>query len=135
MAARDPSRGYLLDTHLALWALHEPEWLSAEARSAVLAGRSFLSAISYWEVILKSRKGTLDVGDPRIWWRMALEQLNAGTLMLRPEHIDAAHGLPDFHNDPFDRMLIAQAMTDGLTLVSADRNVARYEAAGLRIVK
>ena len=135
VAGDDPFRGYLLDTHTALWALLEPERLSAGARGAVLAGRSVLSAISYWEVMLKSTKGRLDVGDPRIWWQTALEHLNAMPLTLRPQHIDALQGLPDYHRDPFDRMLIAQAMAEGLTLVSADRDMARYKAAGLKVVR
>ncbi len=134
-AADEPFRGYLLDTHAILWALDQPERLSAGARSAVLAGRSILSVISYWEVMLKSMKGTLDVGDPRTWWQAALEQLNAAPLMLRPEHIDAMHGLPDGHKDPFDRALIAQAVAERLTLVSADRDMARYKTAGLRLVR
>lgn len=135
MAGEEPSRGYLLDTHTVLWALREPERLSAGARSAVLAGGSILSVISYWEVMLKSMKGTLDVGDPRAWWKAALEQLIAIPLILRPEHIDAVRRLPHYHKDPFDRMLIAQALTEGLTLVSADRNLTRYKAGGLKIVR
>ena len=83
MSSEVPARGYLLDTHIAIWALDTPELLTASARKAVLAGPNVLSMISYWEVMLKSMKGTLDVGDPRSWWFDALDQLAATPLLLR----------------------------------------------------
>jgi PIN domain nuclease of toxin-antitoxin system len=58
---------YLLDTHIAIFALLEPEKLSAAARDALLSGSSVLSVASYWEVAVKSMKGMLDVGDLRAW--------------------------------------------------------------------
>lgn len=85
--------------------------------------------------MLKSRKGKLDVGDPRVWWQEALEQLAATVLPLRPEHVAAVYGLAQIHKDPFDRMLIAQATVEGLALVSADAKIHRYASRGLRIVK
>jgi PIN domain nuclease of toxin-antitoxin system len=124
----------LLDTHIAIWALNTPELLTAPARKAVLTGPNFLSVISYWEVVLKSMKGALDVGDPRLWWMDALEQLAATPLVLQPRHIAGVCGLPPIHKDPFDRVLIAQAMAEGLTLVSRDGAVGRYSAKGLRVV-
>ena len=56
-------------------------------RTAILGGANVLSVVSYWEVVLKTMKGNLKVGDPRTWWLDALEQLAATTLVLRPEHI------------------------------------------------
>jgi PIN domain nuclease of toxin-antitoxin system len=131
----ESARGYLLDTHTALRALGRPEALSAEARNAASKGPNVLSVVSYWEVIVKSMKGTLDVGDPRVWWREALEQLAATVLQLRPGHVSALSGLLAIHKDPFDRMLIAQAMTEDLALVTANKRIALYAAAGLRVVK
>jgi PIN domain nuclease of toxin-antitoxin system len=124
----------LLDTHTAIWALDTPEKLTPTARNAVLAGPNVLSVVSYWEVLLKCMKGTLDVGDPRIWWFDALEQLAATPLPLRPQHIAGVYGLPPIHKDPFDRMLIAQATVEGLSLVSNDGEIARYASKGLRVV-
>ena len=126
---------YLLDTHAALWALERPEKLGTTARKAVSSGPNVLSVVSYWEVMIKSRKGKLDVGDPRVWWHEALEQLAATVLPLRPEHVAAVYGLAPIHKDPFDRMLIAQATVEGLALVSADAEVRRYASKSLRIVK
>jgi PIN domain nuclease of toxin-antitoxin system len=131
----DPDRGYLLDTNAALFAMFQSQKLSLAAKNAIAAGPNVVSVVAYWEVMLKSMKGTLDVGDPRTWWETALQQLNATALMLRPQHVDALYGLPDHHKDPFDRMLIAQALSEGLTLVSGDREMARYKSAGLKIVR
>jgi PIN domain nuclease of toxin-antitoxin system len=129
-----PAQGYLLDTHTAIWALDRPEALSVSARKAASTGPNVLSVVSYWEVMLKSMKGTLDVGDPRVWWFDALEQLAATPLILRPQHIAAVYGLPPIHKDPYDRVLIAQATVEGLALVSSDEEMARYASKSLRVV-
>jgi len=129
-----PARGCLLDTHTALFSMFQSKSLSAVAKAAVAEGPNFLSVVSYWEVMVKSMKGTLDVGDPRIWWKEALEQLAATPLQLRPEHIAAVYGLPPIHKDPFDRVLIAQATVGGLALVTVDAEIARYASKGLRVV-
>jgi len=128
-------RGCLLDTHTVLWALERPEALSRTALKAVSSGPNVLSVVSYWEVMLKSMKGTLDVGDPRLWWQEALEQLAAVPLLLRPPHIAALYGLAPVHKDPFDRILIAQATVEGLALVSADAKIARYASKSLRVIR
>ena len=101
--------GYLVDTNVALIALAELDGLPAAVQSAILTGPNVLSVVSYWEVLLKSMKGNLKVGDPRAWWLDALEQLAATPLALRPDHIAEVYALPDIHRDPFDRALIAQA--------------------------
>ena len=129
-----PARGCLLDTHVAIFSMTQSSALSATAKAAVAAGPNFLSMISYWEVMLKSMKGTLDVGDPRSWWFDALDQLAATPLVLRPQHIAGVYALPPIHKDPFDRMLIAQATAEGLALVTTDGEVARYASKSLRVV-
>jgi PIN domain nuclease of toxin-antitoxin system len=126
--------GYLLDTSAALIALAYPDRLSARVRKAILAGPNVLSAIVYWEVVLKSMKGALDVGDPRTWWIDALEQLAAIPLALRPEHITEVYALPPIHKDPFDRILIAQAGVEGLTLLTTEGEIPKYAGKGLRVI-
>ena len=108
--------------------------LSATAKAAVAAGPNFLSVLSHWEVMLKSMKGTLDVGDPRAWWSEALDQLAATPLLLRPQHVARVFELPPTHKDPFDRMLIAQAVAEGLALVTSDSEIARYASKSLCVV-
>lgn len=126
--------GYLLDTNIALIALTDPAQLSTAARRAILSGNNVLSVVSYWEVLLKNMKGNLDVGDPRTWWQDAQDQLAALTLPLRPEHVSAVYSLPAIHKDPFDRMLIAQAIAEDLCFVTSDALVKKYASAGLQII-
>jgi PIN domain nuclease of toxin-antitoxin system len=127
--------GKLLDTNIALFALGAPDRLTRAAVSAIQAGPNVLSVVSYWEVVLKSAKGNLKVSDPPQWWRDALDQLAATPLLLRPEHVAAVHGLPHHHKDPFDRILIAQAVHEGLTLVTSDAAFGHYRSKHLRIVQ
>ncbi len=124
--------GYLLDTNAALLALAKPTDLRARVRRAILAGPNILSTIVYWEVMLKTMKGTLDVGEPRVWWQDALEQLAATTLNFRSEHVSEIYGLPPIHKDPFDRALIAQAMAENLTLVTTDVEIPKYASERFR---
>jgi len=126
--------GFLLDTCSVLLALADPDALSPAAREAILTGPNLLSVVSYWEVVLKSMKGALDVGGPRAWWLDALEQLAAAPLVLRPQHVAGVYRLPPIHKDPFDRMLIAQATSEGLAMVSPDVEIARYASKGFRVV-
>jgi len=88
----------------------------------------------YWEVMLKSMKGALKVGDPRTWWLGALEQLAATPLALRPEHVTGIHALPPIHKDPFDRVLIAQATVEDPTLLTTDGEIPRYASERFRVV-
>ena len=99
-----------------------------------MTGPNFLSVLTYWEVMIKSMKGRLDVGDPRVWWFDALDQLAATPLHLRPQHIAGLSALSPIHGDPFDRMLIAQAAAEGLTLVTMDGEIAQYTSKTLQII-
>jgi PIN domain nuclease of toxin-antitoxin system len=127
--------GYLLDTHAAIFSLRQSSALPIAAKAAIATGPNYLSVISYWEVVLKSMKNTLDVGDPRAWWTDALEQLVATPLLLRPQHIAGVCGLPPIHKDPFARLLIAQAALEGLVLVTMDGEIAQYASENLRVVE
>ena len=127
--------GNLLDTNSAIFALALPERLSSAARKAILKGPNVISVVSFWEVLLKSMKGALDVGDPRVWWQDALEQLAAIPLSLRAEHVAGIYALPAHHKDPFDRVLIAQATVEGLNLVTSDVEIAKYSSAKLKVVR
>jgi PIN domain nuclease of toxin-antitoxin system len=79
-------------------------------------------------------KGNLDVGDPRLWWARALEHLVATPVNIRPEHIAGVHTLLPIHKDPFDRVLIAQSITEDLTLVTTDSEIARYASDRFRVI-
>jgi PIN domain nuclease of toxin-antitoxin system len=126
--------GYLLDTNIALLGLAAPERISAGIRRAVERGPAFLSVISYWEVLLKSMRGKLDVGDARAWWSDALENLAATPLPLFPSHIAEVYSLEPIHQDPFDRALIAQAISENLSLVTMDSEIRKYASSRFRVV-
>jgi len=117
---------YLLDTSTLIWAVAAPDRLSAAARKAIKAGPLVLSVVSYWEIVIKARKGLLTVSDPAGWWSRAADLLGGEILSIRATHISALAALPEIHRDPFDRMLIAQAAAEGLTLMAKDAVLHRY---------
>jgi PIN domain nuclease of toxin-antitoxin system len=134
LSAQVAPRGYLLDAHAAIFTISQSRSLSVSAKEAIAEGPNVLSIVVYWEVMLKSMKGALDVGDPRAWWKDALDELAATPLLILPQHVAAVYGLPTIHKDPFDRILIAQATVEGLALVSMDAEIARYGSEALRVV-
>jgi PIN domain nuclease of toxin-antitoxin system len=117
---------YLLDTSTLIWALVGSDRLSTRARKALHGGPLVISVVSYWEVVIKVQKGLLNIADPVNWWTRAIEMLGGDILSIRTPHISALAGLPDIHKDPFDRMLIAQASTEGLAVVTSDALITRY---------
>jgi len=125
-------RGNLLDTNTILLAMAYPETLPEAARKAILKGPDSLSAMSYWQVALKCALGKMKVGNPGEWWADALEQMAATALPLSPRHIAAVAKLPPHHDDPFGRMLIAQAQVEGLKIVTEDVMMERYGKTGNR---
>lgn len=115
----------LLDTHTMIWAFSAPRLLSAQARDAISTEENevFVSVISPWEVAIKRSKRELrapdDLGD-------AVEAHGFQFLPVLLRHTKAIDSLPNHHGDPFDRMLVAQAIIDGLTLVTSDRALRSY---------
>ena len=119
----------LTDTHTLVWALSAPENLGNAAREA-LAGSSFTaSVVNLWELVLKSGKPGALIGDPIPWWDRYVAGQGISTLAIRTAHIRALASLPELHKDPFDRILIAQALAEDLTLATKDTTLARYGAA------
>jgi PIN domain nuclease of toxin-antitoxin system len=117
---------HLLDTSTLLWALASPERLSPRARRLVDAGENIVSVASYWEVVIKTQKGLLTITDLATWWRRATELMAARVLPIRASHVTALSALPMLHKDPFDRILIAQAVAEGLDLVTNDVPISEY---------
>ena len=118
----------LLDTHLLLWAAGEPARLPRAARRAIEESDNelFFSAVSLWEVSIKSQLGRDDFqADARILRRSLLDN-NYREIQISSEHAVAILDLPPIHNDPFDRLLVAQARCEGLTLLTSDPQVAQY---------
>jgi len=118
----------LLDTHLLLWAAGQPDRLSADARSLVMAEEHELlfSAASIWEIAIKRGLGRSDFRvDPALLRRGLLEN-GYDELPITGRHALGVNRLPDLHRDPFDRMLVAQAVEEGVLLLTSDAQVARY---------
>jgi PIN domain nuclease of toxin-antitoxin system len=126
--------GYLLDTNIALIAVAAPEMLSPVVRDALRKGPNILSVIAFWEVILKSKQGKLDVGDPLEWWENSLNDLAATSLPLRPAHVAAMRGLDTIHQHPFERAFIAQSMAERLTLLTTDTVISQYASARFHVL-
>jgi len=125
----------LLDTHLLLWVAGEPERLSPKARSLLLdpGNRLIFSAASLCEIAIKRSLGRDDFKvDARRLWRMLLAN-GYLELPVSSEHALIAGDLPSLHKDPFDRILIAQARVEGLTLLTVDKAVAKYGEAVLKV--
>jgi PIN domain nuclease of toxin-antitoxin system len=93
---------------------------------ALSTGPLVLSVVSYWEAVVKTQKGLLKIADPVNWRYRATEILGGDLLSIRTVHISVLAGLPDIHKDPFDRMLIAQASAEGLTVITSDEQFSRY---------
>jgi PIN domain nuclease of toxin-antitoxin system len=115
----------LLDTHVLLWRMHGAPTLGDEVRGQVEAAEELLvSVISFVEVGIKASVGKLRM--PANFQERVLES-GARVLSLAPEHGLGIAELPLHHRDPFDRLLIAQARSEGLTIVTADPHFARYD--------
>jgi len=88
----------------------------------------YVSVASAWEIVVKSARGKLRLPtDPGTYLRSRLKRSKIRALDVTLDHVTTIANLPEIHRDPFDRILVAQAQTEGLTLVTADRDVARYD--------
>ena len=121
----------LLDTQALIWTLLKPDHLLAAAREAIQdeANEVFVSIASPWEIAIKKSRGNLDPPDDL---EVQLAERRFSLLPISLRHTCAIESLPHHHGDPFDRMLVAQAQTDGLTIVTSDRKIARYQVAVMR---
>jgi PIN domain nuclease of toxin-antitoxin system len=119
---------FLLDTHLLLWAAGEPRRLSKQARALIDNPDNDLlfSAASLWEVAIKRGLGREDFkADARLLRRGLLDN-GYGELPIISDHLVAIDSLPPIHKDPFDRILVAQATVEGVTLLTIDTVVSQY---------
>lgn len=125
----------LLDTQLLLWAAGMPKRLSPSARKLISDPSNDLvfSPASLWEIVIKRGLGRGDFQvDPRLL-RRGLVENGYGELPIRAEHALAVDSLPPLHKDPFDRILIAQALTEGVTFLTADAQLAKYPGSIRRV--
>jgi PIN domain nuclease of toxin-antitoxin system len=115
----------LLDTHTVVWVVTEPERVAPEALGLIESSENevFVSVVSPWELAIKLSRRRIEL--PEVFY----ETLRDGQFSLLPvtiRHTEAIASLPHHHRDPFDRMLVAQAQIEGLTLITSDREIRRY---------
>lgn len=115
----------LLDTHCLLWWLDDPKLLSKEARQAIgdASNFVFISAAVAWEIVIKKSLGKIDLPNN------LEDMLNDSKFDLLPitvAHTLTVQALPGHHRDPFDRILVAQAICEGLTIVTRDPSIRKY---------
>ena len=120
----------LLDTHVLIWVFDADPKLSVPARQAIEDGHNevFVSAVTAWEIAIKSGLGKLKLHGDYLY---GLELYRFTPLDIRSEHALAVEHLPTYHADPFDRLLIAQAMLEDLTLITRD---GRFQEYGVKIL-
>lgn len=130
---------YLLDTHVILWLAYEDNKLSPSVREVLLnpENQIFLSAVSFWEISLKFHSGKLDLKghNPKILKEGFDQFYDFKELALEMEDTVSFFRLDaPIHKDPFDRILIWQALQHGLILISDDQNIKSYQAIGLNVI-
>ena len=117
---------FLVDTHALLWALGEPSALSPAARDAIADPSNLImvSRASLWECAIKASIGKLDLPDD---FFDTIPETGYEVMPIRISHLNVYRTLPMHHRDPFDRMLVAQARAEALTLISRDPEIAKYD--------
>ena len=117
----------ILDSHAFLWATSAPERLSPKLKTFLESGeRPLLSAASLWEICIKVRIGKLVIAKPAMWLSQAVKDLQATVLPVRGNHAIATLSLPDHHRDPFDRIIVAQAIEEGAAIATMDARIKNY---------
>jgi PIN domain nuclease of toxin-antitoxin system len=119
---------FLLDTHLLLWAAGQPERLSKPARELIENPDNalYFSAASIWEIAIKSSLGREDFKADARLIRRGLIDNGYQEIAISSEHAAGVQALPLFHKDPFDRLLIAQSLSEGMPLVTVDPLLSQY---------
>jgi len=122
----------LLDTHVYLWAVANHPRLGLGIRAQIeQADEVYVSSASIWEIAIKVGLGKLVADTGQLV--EAIDGSGFKSLLVTPQQAALVAGLPALHNDPFDRLLVAQALRESLTIVTADEIVPRYSVAALRV--
>jgi PIN domain nuclease of toxin-antitoxin system len=120
---------YLLDTHTAIWYFSGDDALSKTAKEIILplSNEIHLSIISAWEIAIKLSIGKLDIDGNTADFIQDAESNGFIFLPIKPSHLAVYESLPLIHRDPFDRLLVATALDEQMSLISADKNIAQYD--------
>ena len=121
---------YLLDTHVLLWTMYEFDRIPLSVKQILLdeQSRKFVSIASMWEIAIKNRIGKLPLPDGVDGIYRGIHLFGYGLSAIESTHVAAYNTLPLLHRDPFDGMLVATAIVDGFTIITADENIHKYDA-------
>ena len=122
---------YLLDTHTAMWFLNGDKSISKTAQETILnlSNIKYLSIASAWEIAIKRSIGKLDIVKSAADFLHDVEENGFIILPIKPAYLTLLETLPFIHRDPFDRLLIATALAEGMALITDDDTIARYEVS------
>jgi len=123
--------GYLLDTHAAIWFFNGDRQLSETAKNIIRnhSNPVYLSIASAWEVAIKLSIGKLDIDGKTADFIQDVEINKITIIPIEIAHLNVFETLPLIHRDPFDRMLVATAICEQMTIITADENIARYDVS------
>lgn len=123
---------YFLDTNIFLWWLNDDKNLKKEVREIIEnpLNQIFLSVVCAWEISIKHRSGKLPL---RTTLEKCFKDLSFELLNIKLDHILRLNKLPLYHKDPFDRILIAQAKTENLTIITTDKKILKYKVKTLKV--
>lgn len=113
----------IIDTHVLIWALYDSEKLSPKAAQAIRENDCCVSIASLWEMSIKMTKGTLKLRDTILQVAAKCQEMGVEILEITPQHCEKLRTLPDYHRDPFDRIIIAQSCVEKYPLVTRDENI------------
>lgn len=117
---------FLIDTHIFIWSMEKNKILSQKIFSILKNPQNsiYISVASIWEIIIKTGKKKLKSPDD---FEKVINSVGFNIIPIKLDHVLAIKSLPHFHTDPFDRLLIAQAQVENLTLISSDPKIAKYK--------
>ena len=117
---------YLIDTHVLLWLLSEPEKLSSNAKKILQEDELCISMASLWEIAIKQSNGKLDLPfSPEELYAICLER-DIQVKQILPSHLNQLKNLPKIHNDPFDRLIICQSIAENIPIITHDSKIPLY---------
>ena len=120
---------YILDTHVLLWSMFESAKLSQSAQEILMdrKSRRFVSISSMWEIAIKNRIGKLPLPNGLANVFSTVEKRGYGILAVDQQHIEIYNTLPLLHRDPFDGIIVATALLEDMTIITADENIQKYD--------
>lgn len=117
---------YLIDTHILLWFLYDDDRLSDKSKAIISDNEVSISIASLWEIAIKKGLGKLKIDESVSDLEQACIEQEIGIVPIKTKYLEIIQTLPYIHNDPFDRLIIATAVSDEMTLITDDNIIKKY---------